>query len=523
LERRLSVQVEAEAQSKLAAPPPDPGDASLARIAARGGAWATLASAVNKVLTAVATIIVAQRLTPGDYGLAGLVGSLGMAVIVVVPMSMTDVLVAHQSKFGSLALPARRTMTVAGTFMAAAFIGSVPLAAWVYSEYPVESLAPLMALVALRLLADSWSAVSLAKLRIELSNKPIAIIDGTTQAAATALMVAMAVAECGAVSIILPLSACSAARALLYRFVAGPVRESRPRRTLFVVLVRTFALSSVGQYLHNAVFVSETVVLGWLSSADELGTFSFAFLLASQANSVIAFQLGNILQPLLGRMAKDPERQAHAFLRAISAIGAVAVPVAAIQAACASTAFDLVFDQKWSGALPLFVILSAAQGFFFVVTPTMAMLKSRHMFGRYVAWQLIQLLVSFAVYGVAASHWGALGVAIGSTAIWSISAILGCCVAVSGARVLFSTILRVFLLPWVLSAPLAVALYLGLNLAAGLGWSARLCLMVAGASIALVTAFTCTRWVNPAAWRDLAPLRGFVGALVVRWTRTGAR
>jgi hypothetical protein len=171
----------------------------------------------------------------------------------------------------------------------------------------------------------------------------------------------------------------------------------------------------------------------------------------------------------------------------------------------------------------LFVILSAAQGFFFVVTPTMAMLKSRHMFGRYVAWQLIQLLVSFAVYGVAASHWGALGVAIGSTAIWSISAILGCCVAVSGARVLFSTILRVFLLPWVLSAPLAVALYLGLNLAAGLGWSARLCLMVAGASIALVTAFTCTRWVNPAAWRDLAPLRGFVGALVVRWTRTGAR
>jgi hypothetical protein len=146
----------------------------------------------------------------------------------------------------------------------------------------------------------------------------------------------------------------------------------------------------------------------------------------------------------------------------------------------------------------------------------MAMLRSRRKFRAYVAWQLVQLLLSVPLYGFAASSAGALGVAIASAAMWFTFSVAGCIIAVSPHRISVSDLLGVFLLPWATAIPPAVLLFFTLDGLSAEGPMLRITAMCIGIAAALALAFATGKWINPAAWNDLAPLRRLAAALIGR-------
>ena len=364
---------------------------SLSEAAIRGSAWTTAQTVINKFAVLIASLVLARLLDPADYGIAFIATTVGAFFFVLAPWVLNDLLVSDPRGFernaGTALLAGVGTALVLGLLM----IASIPLLRLFEPRYAGFGL--LLAVVALRPLADAWMAVPWAALRIRLQYARIAIIDGSMQLAGTAAAVLMAVQGAGPMTLVLPPSMVLFAQGSAYWFVARGTVPLKPQRTLFIPIYRRFTVAAASQYLNNVVKVLELLVLAWLATPAAVGLFAFAFQLSSQANVVIANQTAGVIQPILSHINDQPKRQYQAFLRALRLIGCVGVPLSVVQGAAGFPVFRIFFGAKWDGAVAIFLVLSFMQAFIFVATPIMVMLKAQGRFRLIFAWQLSHVLV----------------------------------------------------------------------------------------------------------------------------------
>lgn len=498
---------------------------NLAASAAKGGAWATLQSVLNKLATVGSTYVVARQLSPEEYGAANVALALSTALVVLAPTAMSDVLVAHQRRLAFLAPQARRMMLMVGGGMLLLSLLLVPVAMATYRAFPGWTLGGLLAITSFRPLMDALGVVAQADLRCRLEYRRIAMIDGGTQLAATALTVGLALGGAGAVSLILPQVLAAGTKSALYARAAGPA--PRPARRLGMrALWRGFATMALGQYVHNVLVSLEILVLGLLASDAESGVFSFAFVLAVQANAIIGFQVGGVLQPIFGRLASDPVRQAESYLRALRALGMGIVAISCLQAALAPSLFRLVFEPKWEPSIAVFAILSVGQAFYFGTAPTMAFLKARRRFGRYLLWQSVQLAVSAPVFAWASISGGAERVAWASVACWSVGVVVASLTSVDDARMRRAAA-AAFVVPWVVCLPVAVGVWAVADRLEAFGDVGRAASVLVLGPLGLVVIALALPHAAPGVWQDARPAGSAVlrrlppGIVPGRW-RTGA-
>jgi hypothetical protein len=289
----------------------------------------------------------------------------------------------------------------------------------------------------------------------------MAFIDGVVQMGATLLSVAMAALGGRATSLVVPQIIKIAAKATWYSRLVTPPHSARFHPKLALYLFKSFIKAASAQYIHNIIWMLEIIVLGFVSGKYETGLFGLAYSIAAQANTVIAFQLGVVLQPIFGRLQDDPERQVAGFLKAQRVLSAVCVPICFTQAVLAEPLFRLVLDAKWQPAIPIFQVVSLMQAFYFATGPSMSCLRAQRRFGTFFAWQGIQLLISLPIYWIGADWKGALGIALASGACWAISAplVVWLCTLASPRKHLFDA-LAIFIRPWVVCVPLFGGFYM---------------------------------------------------------------
>lgn len=483
-----------------------------------------------------AIYLLAQLLSPGDFGLANFAVSIGAFALAVPPYVMGDVLIANPGRFDDRSGAALAVVGAAGLLLAT-FV--------VLIAEPVESISAkvgagsLLLFVALRPLSDAFMIVPMARLRLKLAYRRISLIDGVVVLAATVGSVVLAWFGFGPVALVLPPIATLACKGFFYwREVWGEV-PLRPRAGEMKPVARAFFVAGLGQYLNNIVAILEVLVLGLFASESELGYFAFAFQLAIQANSIIAGQLGAVLQPIFGRLQGDAQRQALAFMRSTRLLAAVAIPLSLVQAAVARPLFDAVFGEKWCPSIAAFCALSMAQGFMFAAAPAVAMLKAQGNFRTYLALQAGQLLISLLLFVGSLAwwheplHWAAVhlglpmpdgaalpfAISCASAVAWGIfmplTVWLGC--RLGGTRTVDAV--KLFVLPAVVSAPFAAVVWFayqpliavwGRNAAS---WTVTLGL--APSALALAAGACC--WVHPQTRADLAALARMIAGRFPNW------
>ena len=485
---------------------------SYASAAAKGGAWATLQSVANKVATIGATYVVARQLSPEEYGAGNVALALSTAFVVLAPTSMSDVLVAHQARFAGLAGQARRIMGFVGGGMLLLALLMIPAATAIYGQFPAWTLGGLLAVTAFRPLLDALGVVAQADLRCRLLYRRIAIIDGSVQFGATLLTVALALGGAGSLSIILPQVVAAGAKALLFRRASGPpAHDALPEAAR--ELWRGFATMALGQYVHNVLVSLEILVLGMVASEADSGTFSFAFVLAVQANAIIGFQVGGVLQPIFGRLAGEPERQLASYLRVMRALGMGIVSLSCLQAALAPSLFRLVFDAKWEPSIPVFMVLSVGQAFYFGTAPTMALLKAQRRFGAYLAWQSTQLVASALAFAWCAREGGAIAVAWASAAAWGVG-VTAAAVGASGSANARLSVAASFARPWLIAGPVALGAWWCSTQLERFGDAGRATAVLVLGPAALLVIVALLPVAAPAVWTDaLLAFRAFARRL----------
>ena len=364
---------------------------SLSDAAIRGSVWTTAQTIANKAAVLVASLVLARFLDPADYGVAFVATTVGALFFVLAPWVLNDLLVSDPRGFernaGTALLAGLTTALLLGLLM----IACIPLLRNFEPKH--AGFGVLLAVVALRPLADAFMAVPWAALRIRLRYGRIAAIDGSVQFAGTAASVLMAVLGAGPLTLVLPPIAVLFAQGAAYWFAARGTVPLTPRRELFLPMYRRFSIAAASQYLNNVVKVLELLMLSWLTTATAVGLFAFAFQLSSQANVIIANQAAGVIQPILSHINDQPLRQYRAFLRALRLIGSVGVPLSIIQGAVGFPVFRIFFGAKWDGSVAIFLVLSIMQAFIFVATPIMVMLKAQGRFRLILVWQLAHVVI----------------------------------------------------------------------------------------------------------------------------------
>lgn len=484
----------------------------MADHAVSGTGWSAFQGIANKLATMASIVVVARYLDPTDYGASGLVQGIGGFLVLLPPLVMGDVLIAHERHLGSVRGVARRVVLLSAMASAATIALSIPVFVGLYPNFPGGTLAALLLVFAVRPLADAFCVVPLTRLRSGLRFRAIAAIDGTVQLLATAASIAMAISGAGALSLIMPQAAASALKAILYLATA---RDSEPASTAAVTgrralawgrrLRRQFFVAALAQHAHTLISNLPMLVLARISSDEQTGIYTFAFYLSVQATFVISYQVAAVLQPIFAKLGHDRERQAKGFLRVIAAVGALAVPLALLQAVLAEPLLRILFGDRWMSAVPTLAALSVGQAFFFAVAPTMAMLRAQGRFRALLAWQLLQLVLSVGVYSLAAAG-GALPVAIVDTCIWGLSVPIMVWVCVRRTGVAISEALRPVVAPWLTALPIALVTWLA--------WQSLRPWQYPGAAVSVlivgplagVASLAAIRVSQPATYAELAPM-----------------
>ena len=438
----------------MAEPARAPAARGMAAVAARGSLLNSAQWFANKLATAGAMFLVARLVSPDEYGLASQALAIYQFAVFLAPLTLGDVLIARSDRIASLEGSARILAWKIGSSMAAVVLGIIPLAVLAYPGYPAAWLGGLIAVLAIRPLIEAALVVPLSRLRIGLEFRRIAIVDGLVQFAATCTTLASAAVGAGAASLVVPQVAAVAARAWIYgsqaRSAGGHVAAASRQALLF----RAFLPAALAQYAHNVLVMLEVLVLGFVASGAETGLFGLAYTLAAQANTIIAFQLGQVLQPIFGHLRDDPRRQVLGFVRVQRALAAVCIPVAVCQAVVAAPLFRLAFPGDWQAAVATFQFVSLAQAVYFASGPTMSCLRAQHRFRFLFWWQSVQLVLSVPLYAAGASRAGAAGVAVASGIGWALSMVVGIAAVTRGVeqRPLLSA-LGVLLQPWLVCLP----------------------------------------------------------------------
>ena len=429
---------------------------ALTDVALRGSFWFFVQSLLNKIVSAGATLAIAYFLSPEEYGLAGSALAIAAFLRIMPPELMGDVLVARARRLEWLGATARALSGVIGAAGCALMLAAIPVVLRIYDSYPAGWLGGLLAVLAVSSLFSAALVVPIARLRLRFQFRRMAGVEGVLQLGATVLSVGFAVGGMGAGALVAPQVIKEAGRALWYTRIDAPARYVRRfRRGAARELMRSYAAAAGSQYVHGALMGLEMAVLGYAAGGYEAGIFGFAFTVAVQANRVITSRLELILQPTLGVLQRQSQRQVDGLLRAQRLLGAVCIPVALLQAVMAEPLFHLLLPEKWWPSIPVFQILSLMQAFYFASGPAMACLKAQRRFPMLLLWPSVQLLLSFPVYWLGARHGGAVGTAAASALIWSISIPVGTwlCTRFRGPGRLSATI-GAFTRPWLVALPI---------------------------------------------------------------------
>ncbi|MBM4112924.1 MAG: hypothetical protein FJ253_06050, partial [Phycisphaerae bacterium] len=479
----------------------------------------------------------AQALSPQEFGMASVV-MVACGFVMVLPMPvMGDLLITHQHHLAVIA-PATRRVTIWTTVaLVLTLIGTAPLIAAWYDQYPFTPVAVLLCLSAIRPIAEAMAVAPLTRLRLALRYREIAVINGVVQLGSAVLTVVWAVLWPGAAAIVMPQVLAVLAKAIWWGAAARRIgvhghdaRRTRVARRPELArrvqrrIVREFGTAALAQYIHTVLSGLPLIVVSRSCDENTTGQFGFAFTLANQTTMVLSVQLASVLQPIFGRLKTDRARQIGGYMRVVGTMAALAVPAALLQMALAAPLFELFFPAKWAPAIPIFVAFSAGQAFGFILAPAVALLKAQGRYGVYFVWQVLQTLLCLALFPIAVTAWGAEGVAWVDTALWVVTMPTVVWIGTRAARVPMREVLRLFLTPWITAGPIAVAAWLAWREMPGpTVVRAAVAIVVIGPA-AMLASLLAIRVLQPAVAREIAPMMSrvlrrvpFAGRALAEW------
>ena len=351
-------------RTALLEPTPEPGNTPELQRQSAGSAahnqaitsgvmWQGALRWLSQVLAWTATIVIARRLSPADYGIAG------SATLLIGLFSLfTDGGFAR-----ALVMRRDRDKDVIGSMHSASMIVGVALAtimvciaypmAWFYSEPRVAAVVLALSLV---MILSGATAIPLAVMQQRLQYRELAAIDFFRSSAQALTVLGCAVLGFNYWSLAIGLIAGYLVAFLLARQYVNvqPLRPGREIVAPTLMYARHLIVSAIAWFLYsNADFA----VVGRVAGLTALGYYQFAWNVAQLPGEKLANVLQAVVSPFFASIGDDVKALRHYFLILTELLVSVMFPVLMGFALVSPIAVPLLFGAKWLAAVPVMQVL----------------------------------------------------------------------------------------------------------------------------------------------------------------------
>jgi PST family polysaccharide transporter len=374
---------------------------------ARSMAWTGLAKGLSQALSWASTIIVARLLTPQDYGLVGMatlffwaiqsLGEFGLGAAIVKRRDLPEEQIAQVNSVAVL-------FGLAGTAVVCA--AAAPMSVF----FATPELQSVMLVTSLTFLISGFRTVPSALLQRDLRFKRLALNDtilAVTQAASALLLAWLGF---GYWSLVLA-AVIGTAAGTTALVLARPFRFAIPHHPTIrevTTLGREVVVARMGWY---AMFNADFLVAGKILGKGPLGTYSFAWTLASLPVEKISMLVTRVSLPFFSAVQDRAASLQRYLLAMTEGLSLVTFPTAIGIGLLADDVVRIALGPKWAAAVAPLQILAVVAPIRSVATllPQMTTIVGVTRFGmRHSIGSAILMALGFLV----GSRWGTTGIAL---------------------------------------------------------------------------------------------------------------
>lgn len=392
-------------------------DKKLKRAALHGMGWSFLSSISGRAFQMAATLILAKLLMPEDFGLFAFASILISGLDVFSSIGFAQALIYQQGDIRRSANTAFILSTAAGIFMSIALYIAAPYLGRLFNA---ESVVSPMRVMAMTLIPTGAAAVPAALLDRDLKFKAKTIAEVPGAFMYAVISVVMAYHGYGVWSLV----GGWCTMIVIDTGITWIVCSWRPQIRFSshdAVVITRYGMHLVAGFFASFIFLQlDRAAIGKWVDMTHLGYYSVAFTVCNLPSTTIAAVINRVMFPTYSRM-QDIGQIRDMYIRIIRHLAITVLPVIAGIMVTAGPLIQVIYGNKWTGAVPFFHIL-AFYGLARAVSATtdsVFMSTDNPMFVRQL--NLIQLVTGAVFVYPAVTMFGAEGVAV----LFTIAALSG--------------------------------------------------------------------------------------------------
>lgn len=376
------------------------------------GAVATVISQVSIYgIQMIGTIVLARLLTPEDFGLVAMVSAFSILLQNFGLRGFTEATIQSDVITHKKISTLFWIHLALSSGLALFFIALSPLIAWFYKDPRLESIT---IVISISFIFSALSTQHLALLTRNMQFYKIAANEVVAAFVATILAIAMAWQGCGywaiAVRRVVPMIALAAGAWILCRWLPG-----KPTRGAGVKELLKFGLNTYGNFTTNYLSRNlDKILIGWRYGAQSLGYYERAYYLFVMPVSQLSYPLTNVAVAALSRLRDDPEKYCNYYLKAVSMIALIGMPLSAILTLIGKDFLLLLLGPQWNRAGEIFSVFGPGIGILLIYGTHGWLHLSLGRADRWFRWGIIELLATIIAF-IIGLPFGAIGVAIACT------------------------------------------------------------------------------------------------------------
>ena len=397
----------------------------------RGGAVTLTSQAIKFALQLGSTMVLARLLTPGDFGLIAMVTAITgfVAMFKDAGLSMATVQrkdVTHEQVstlfWINVALSALAMLVIAALAPAIAYFYSEPRLVWI-----TLALAGTM-------LFGGLTVQHQALLRRQMRFRALAVVEIVTMACGIAVAIAMGLLGFGYWSLVGMAAGAAFTNAVLVWALCdwrpGLVKRGCGAGSMLRFGGGITAFNFLNYFTRN----SDNVIIGFALGSGSLGIYSKAYNLLMLPIRQINAPVGSVMVPALSRLQDDPSRYRGAYLKAVSAVAMVGMPIVACAFVLADEAVAILLGQGWEQAASVFRWLAPAALFGTLNVAPGWLCVSLGRARTQLKWAMIWAPTTVLAF-IIGVQFGILGVAAAFSASWCIGLYVFIAMACRGSPV----------------------------------------------------------------------------------------
>jgi len=376
---------------------------------ALSGAGVTVLSQVSMYgIQMIGTIVLARILTPDDFGLIAMVMAFSLLFQNFGMRGFTEATiqsdVINHKKISTL-FWIHVALSVA---IAILFMGLSPLIAWFYKDPRLVSIA---IVVPVSFVFNALATQHLALLSRNMQFYKIAAneIAATTIGVIVAITLAWQGGEYWALVArrVVPIMSIAAGAWILCRWLPG-----LPSLGTGVRPMLKFGINTYGNFAMNYLSRNlDKMLIGWRHGAQSLGQYERAYYLFVMPVNQLSYPLTNVAVAALSRLRDDPEKYRNYYLKALSILAFIGMPLSAILTLIGKDFLLLLLGPQWNKAGEIFSVFGPSIGILLIYGTHGWLHLSLGKADRWFRWGIIELIlvvISFLI----GLPFGAIGVAI---------------------------------------------------------------------------------------------------------------